>query len=95
MWMCSQVFMQQRGSTLSQRGGSAGEHSWGNNTGEVSAARMTLEVGRLLWAVRYEIIEVIAEGCFPVMCNYIVRLHCYLVYNYIKRPLSRDILNAN
>lgn len=45
--------------------------------------------------VHYEIIEVVAEECFPVMCNYIVRLHCYLVYNYIETPLSGDILSSN
>ena len=67
----------------------------GRNAGEVSAASVALVVGRLLWVVRYEIIEVVAEGCFPVMCNYIVRLHCYVVYNYIETPLSRDILNTN
>lgn len=45
--------------------------------------------------VHYEIIEVVAEECFPVMCNYIVRLHCCLVYNYIETPLSGDILSSN
>lgn len=72
-----------------------GEHSLGNKTRGVSAASMTLEVGRVLWVVRYQIFEVVAEECFPVMCNYIVRLHCYLVYNYIKTPLSWDILSTN
>lgn len=71
------------------RGALFGKQFWG------AAASMMLEVGRLLWVVHSEITEV-AEECYPVMCNYIVRLHCYLVCNYIgKTPLSRDIFCTN
>lgn len=77
------------------RGGSVGELALGNSSGAVPAASIPLELGRLLRVVHYGIIEVVAEGCFPVMWNYIVRLHCYLVCNYIETPVSRDSLNAN
>lgn len=57
---------------------------------------MMLEVGRLLWVVCSKMTEVVAEECYPVMCNYIARLCCYLVCNHIEKTLlSRDIFCTN
>lgn len=39
-------------------------------------------------------LELVAEGCFPVICNRVVRLHFNLVYNYLETPLWHDILDT-